>query len=237
MANILTSEDKKYLKRLSNYINSMGMKTGNIDFEVDNSSLDLKDINWDRVTHFDNNYQAEIPDGAFPIFRKIFRYVQESGLYSIPDVESLNFEGIVLNIDTSSKEISVSHYYTYYDVAEPSHNEWSLEEDPDDESLIEIFKDLDELSHDGPELLILKYDGGGDSGYIESEFDEGGSVPASVEDWAYRELEDIHGGWEINEGSQGYFEFNIPDKTITLSHTFNTEESSNDTLYEENFSE
>jgi len=236
MVNILTSEDKKYLKRLSNYMNSMGMQTGNIDFEIDNSYLDLKHINWDRVTHFDNNYRAEIPEGAFPIFRKIFRYVQESGLYRIPDVESLNFEGIVLNIDTLSKEISVSHYYTYYDESESRESEWSLEEDPDDESLVQIFQDLDKLDYDGSEL-VLRYNGSGDSGYIESEFDNIESVPSSVEDWAYSVLEDFYGGWEINEGSQGYFKFNIPDKSIILSHTYNTEESSNDTLYEENFSE
>lgn len=236
MKNILTPEDKKYLNRVSNYLNSLGMRTANIDFEIDGGRFDFDDIDWNRVSHFDNNYNAEIPDGLIPILDKIMGFINKANLYDSPDIDSTNYERLEILIDTDSKEISVSHYYSYYDEGDTSGTEWSLDEEPDDETLAQVFQDLDELDYDGSEL-VLNYNGGGDSGFADSEFDEGESVPASVEDWVYQQLERLHGGWEINEGSQGYFTFNIPNKTIVLTHTYNTEESVSDTIYEEKFGE
>jgi hypothetical protein len=83
----------------------------------------------------------------------------------------------------------------------------------------------------------VKYNGSGDSGYIESNFDEtGDSIPSEIEDWCYNKLESNFGGWEINEGSDGQFIFNFHDMTIRLDHTYNTEETTSDTIYKENFS-
>ena len=36
MEGILTPEEKKYLRRVANYISSMGMYDGNIEFDIDN---------------------------------------------------------------------------------------------------------------------------------------------------------------------------------------------------------
>ena len=83
--------------------------------------------------------------------------------------------------------------------------------------------------------LVLKYNGGGDSGYLESDFDNGEPVPTEVEEWCYQQLEDNFGGWEINEGSQGEFQFYFDEKNVILSHTFNIEESITNTLWEEEF--
>ncbi len=67
----------------------------------------------------------------------------------------------------------------------------------------------------------LDYNGSGDSGYIESSFSNGGRVPANIEDWCYDVLERNYGGWEINEGSQGYFVFDTKNNIIELEHTYN----------------
>jgi hypothetical protein len=48
-------------------------------------------------------------------------------------------------------------------------------------------------------------------------------------------LESNFGGWEINEGSDGEFVFNFHTMEITLNHTYNTEQNSVDTLWEEEF--
>jgi hypothetical protein len=45
----------------------------------------------------------------------------------------------------------------------------------------------------------------------------------------------MHGGWEINEGSQGTFYFDLEKREVTLEHQYNTEENSNFTLFEESF--
>jgi hypothetical protein len=81
----------------------------------------------------------------------------------------------------------------------------------------------------------LKYNGGGDSGYIESNFESGQPVPPEIEEWCYQELEENFGGWEINEGSQGEFQFYFDKKYVILSHAYNIEESISNTLWEEEF--
>ena len=93
-----------------------------------------------------------------------------------------------------------------------------------------------EVPSDG--ILRIPYNGGGDSGYIESSFDPtGDTVPDEIENWCYSQLENAFGGWEINEGSDGVFIFDFNNSTITLEHTYNTEENQVDTLYEESFAE
>ena len=83
--------------------------------------------------------------------------------------------------------------------------------------------------------MRLGYNGGGDDGSIESSFDNGSPVPTEIEEWCYKELEEHFGGWEINEGSQGEFEFNFKTKVVDLRHSYNTQDSSSDTLWEEDF--
>jgi len=62
MKGILTPEEKQYLRRVSNYLGSMGMQDGNIEIDIDNGwSFSYGDINWDYVSHFANNYNADIP--------------------------------------------------------------------------------------------------------------------------------------------------------------------------------
>ena len=86
-------------------------------------------------------------------------------------------------------------------------------------------------------ILTARYNGGGDSGYLESNFEETGEpIPAEIEDWCYRQLERNYGGWEINEGSDGVFIFNFNDSTIVHEHTDNIDVNDTNTLYEENFS-
>ena len=105
----------------------------------------------------------------------------------------------------------------------------------------EVFDSLNELEVNESiqnKTLELRYYGSGDSGYLEDYFD-GTSIliPSKIEDWCYRQLENDFGGWEINEGSQGYFLFYLDQKEIELSHTMNVEEQSYDTLLEFDFSE
>jgi hypothetical protein len=56
-----------------------------------------------------------------------------------------------------------------------------------------------------------------------------------IEEWCYKELEENFGGWEINEGSQGEFQFDFNEKTVTLSHTYNTLVDESNTIWEEEF--
>ena len=230
--NILTPEEKKYLGKVSRYLSSLGMSLGEIEFEMepDQEGIDYSPNNF--PTHFQNNYNAEIPDGLVPILKKIIGYVDDDGLYSeLPDDGYLDYQRFDITIYANEKkEISLTHIYSFQIGGEPQGVEY--------DDMIEEWEEkgvFNDTSIPEDNYLVLKYNGGGDSGYLESDFDNGEPVPTEVEEWCYQQLEDNFGGWEINEGSQGEFQFYFDEKNVILSHTFNIEESRTNTLWEEEF--
>lgn len=234
MENLLTQDEKKYLNRICRYLGSLGMEDAFVEFEMDTSYFDCDDIDWKGITHFSNNYTAEVPEGLIPIFQKALNYVCENDLVKQPDVDDINWGRVTIDIDCKTKEISVAYDYSYYDVGDSESVTHSLEED-DSEELMELFDTLENDDEISDRVLQLDYNGSGDSGYIEDDFTNGDSVPAVVSDYGYRMLENNFGGWEINEGSQGNFEIDLDRKEITLHHTSNIEETERDTVWEEKF--
>ena len=238
--NLLTPEDKQYLRRVCRYLGSLGMRDGSIEIDIDNSAdFDFTEIDWDNEgSHFSNNYSAEVPDGLSPILKKIGDYIQENSIFQVPDEEDLNYERIDFDIDCERQEISINHWWTFYARGDGSSVDWDGEEGKDMFEEWEkdgVFEDLT-IPDDG--ILTVKYNGSGDSGYIESSFEENNDgLPTTIEDWCYRQLEQNFGGWEINEGSDGEFIFNFHDTSVQLNHTYNTEENATDTIYEESFAD
>ena len=238
MKGILTTEEKQYLNRICRYLGSLGMTEGLINFEIDNEvdSLSEDYFEWKYVTHFENNYRADIPDNLIPILKKIVNFVVNSDKFEIDYNLYLNYQQIEIEIDCKSKDITVRHYYTFIDRGSTSYDEYDSNEDKEmfDSWMDEDLKDT-EVPEEG--ILTARYNGGGDSGYLESNFEETGEpIPAEIEDWCYRELSSNYGGWENNEGGDGVFIFNFNNSTIAHEHTDNIDENDTNTLYEENFS-
>jgi hypothetical protein len=229
--NILTPEEKKYLGKISRYLSSLGLNYGEIQFEMEPEEDEIAYNPKDFPTHFDNNYRAEIPDGLVPILKKIIDYVDDDGLYSeLPNDGYIDYQRFEITIDSVKKEISLTHIYSYQTDGDTQGVEYDdMIEEWEEKG---VFNDT-EIPEDG--YLVLKYNGGGDSGYIESDFENGERSPDEVEEWCYKQLEENFGGWEINEGSQGEFQFDFNEKTVILSHTYNIEESKSNTLWEEEF--
>ena len=228
---ILTPEEKKYLGKVSRYLSSLGMKYGEINFEMD---TDDEEISYNPnyfPTHFDNNYTAEIPDGLVPILKKIIDYVDDSDLYSnLPNDGDIDYQRFEITIDGVKKEISLTHIYSYFTEGDSMGIEYDdMIEEWEEKGVLNMV----EIPEDG--YLNLKYNGGGDSGYIESDFDNGQPVPTEIEEWGYQQLSDNFGGWEINEGSQGEFQFDFNEKTVVLAHTYNTMLDESNTIWEEEF--
>lgn len=196
-------------------------------------STDLTDIDVNEWTHFANNYSVEVPEQLHPILKKLLENTQKR--YNNIDVDTngndINYARFDVNIDTEKQEILVNYWYTYYATSDSQSNTF---DESDDDVVGEILQTVKDVS-EGLNLMELRYNGSGDSGYIEGTFENGEPVPAGIEDYCYRILEDNYGGWEINEGSQGAFYFNLNEKTITLEHQYNTEETQNYTLHEESF--
>jgi hypothetical protein len=230
--NILTPEEKKYLGKVSRYLASMGMRHGDINFEME---PDDEEISYEEEyfpTRFDNNYYAEIPDGLAPILKKIINNFGNADLFSnLPnDVDQIDYQRFEITISVGKKEIALTHIYSYFDEGDSSGIEY--------DDMIEEWEEkgvFDDVSIPEDGYLTLKYNGGGDSGYIESDFENGEPSPGAVEEWCYQQLEENFGGWEINEGSQGEFQFDFNEKTVILSHTYNTMLDSSNTIWEEEF--
>lgn len=236
MEKLLTPEDKKVLNLISNYIRSNGLREGQIEIDMDYGDLDIERIK--NVTIFSNSYNVEIPEELIEICYKILKHIDENQGLDV-DVDDLNYERLDIELDTLEKSITVSHFISYYEQSDSDYTEWSEEDykDLDENPITKMFNELENEPDITPVdgHLQLRYNGSGDSGYLEDFFESGGSVPASVSDWCYEQLESLHGGWEINEGSQGYFIFDLNNKTVELNHTMNVEESESKTLYEEKF--
>lgn len=234
MESILTNEDKLVLRKTAYYLRSFGVNFGSVELHSDyvDYSFDFSEISWDEIDTFSNNYKIKIPQLLFPIIKKIINSNNSEFNYK----EEPFWEGIEVLIDAVKFTITLSHHYSYYSTSDAESiafdSEW-------DQRLIDKFgKDVIELGGQIPQngVLTLKYDGGGDSGYLEGDFVEGPAVPKDIEDWCYNKLEVHFGGWEINEGSSGYFYFDFDNREFTLQHTDNVEVSAENSLYEESFS-
>jgi hypothetical protein len=229
--NILTPEEKKYLGKIARYLSSLGMRFGEINFEMETDDEEISYDPNDFPTHFDNNYTAEIPDGLVPILKRIIDYFDDADLYSnLPDGSDIDYQRFEITIDGVKREISLTHIYSYFSEGDSTGIEY--------DDMIEEWEEkgvFDDVSIPEDGYLVLKYNGGGDSGYIESDFENGEPAPGAVEEWCYQQLGDNFGGWEINEGSQGEFQFDFNEKTVILSHTYNTMLDESNTIWEEEF--
>lgn len=232
MEKFLSESEKKTLRWISKYINSFGKKVGTISLYVDDPYYvpELKEY-ISSVNHFEPHY--DVPKQLLPIIEHAFEIGQEklNDVAKFSD-EEVNYATIDVSINTETKEFDVSYFFSYYTAGDTDHEEWSDSKESDDQ--IDLLIRASEEAKTDDTFLTLKYNGSGDSGYIESFFEEGLGVPEDIEDWCYSKLS-RYGGWEINEGSQGYFEFDLENRTIELYHTMNYEESKRITLFEEKF--
>jgi hypothetical protein len=236
MKAILTDNDKKYLRRVSNYLKSLGIQYGNIEVGLD--EVGWGDIEWSEVSHFSNNYTADVPEGLILILKKIVNYITKNNLGEVYGSELEWYRG-EFDIDTVRQEITVSEYWTEYGTND------AVSEGFDDEP--ELFENINAIIAETekqtgkkikvPKELTVTFEGSGDSGFLNESFEGVNlSVPATIEDWCYQTLENGFGGWEINEGSSGNFVFDLEEKTITFNYYENIEIGRTNSLYEESFS-
>jgi hypothetical protein len=236
MNELITPEDKKYLERVSRYVQSLGERIVEIRIEANDwdNKTEISDIEWEDITHFNWDNRLDIPSGFITILQKIFNYIEESGDYSFPNIEGLNYHEFLIIFNVIKKELSITQSYGYYDVGGESETDFEGEESNMEEWKDQLEINGAEIPEDG--ILTAHYSGGGDDGSMDDNFDEiNQQVPESMKDFCYTVLSGNFGGWENNEGGEGYFIFNFNDNTITLYHTENIEENDSNTLFEVEF--
>lgn len=236
MKKILSQEQKKYLRRICRYLGSLGMDEGTIEIDLgDNGEFNPSTIDWNYITHFVNNFSAEIPAELTEILKLFCNYIYKNDLIEEITLDSgtLNYDRLEIKIDCDDKSISFSRDYGYYDVGDTY---GTTHEADDDDKVEQIFNQLinDNLISDG-EVLTLRYNGSGDSGFVDGTFDNNKDVPSYLKNWCYEILEANYGGWEINEGSDGSFELDMDNRIIHHYHSYNEEKNEYDTILEEHF--
>ena len=106
MQGILSPEDKKYLRFLTRYFRSVGMRDGEISIEMDYDD-DLPDpdkLDWSYISHFSNNYSVEIPIELRQIIKKILAYLKKNAHLN-NDYDSISYQALDITIDSDEQEI------------------------------------------------------------------------------------------------------------------------------------
>lgn len=226
----LTEEDKKYLLKISRFIQSFGRKSVTITEYYDNEDLeDILQRFKDEMPHrnFFEQDRIEIPPGFKELVVKL---IENSKIEGEIDVYEVNSSSIELELSKNFIALNIYYYYT------ESNDEGRTYEGDHEEKVMDMINLLDtEKIRGGNIELDVNYNGGGDSGYLENNFSNGSTVPAEFEDWCYRELESNYGGWEIDSGSAGRFIVNFRNKEIVIDHQSYYEESKGINVFEYSF--
>lgn len=230
--NFISEEDKVVLRKVVKYLRSYNLRSGIITIE--NDFYNDPESALERTTNFSNNWSIEIPD----FFKPYLEEIVTKSLRNIDDldIDGLNYDNVEFEIDTVDSTLEITRFWGYDEPGDGSGLTWG--DDTEDTEMVErLIAEIraSDATIDSDGIVRLDYSGGGDSGYLENSFEGGGRVPKDVEDWCYEVLENNYDGWEVNEGSQGYFLFNVTNRTIELEHTYNQQVEESDTIFSINF--
>lgn len=223
----LTAEQRKQLKILAYQIKGYGGNQGNVSlYFYDSGDFDMNNTVYIEGTPHTIRFDEDIDE----LFREIFErkisstlnYDESGTVDYIIDAEDSTLE-IVLNINRMK---TYDHYdeYTFDELRERI---------PENVELLNEFFNKGKSSCG---IGNIDYNGSGDSGYIEDTMycSRNDSSTISMND--YQPIIDLlygllsnYGGWEINEGSQGSFNFDFESETMAHEHGENYEESESDT--------
>lgn len=208
MTNVnLTPEQKKTLQLFSYYVQSHGENEVNITVILDNCNID-----WLPDYALANSTRVDLYD---TISSLIEEFSSKDELFTDSNCEGRG--ELDWNIDCKEKKVKVILYQENM-----SYNTLgnSLYFDDVPEKFSDSFESfIKKLSESSLIEKRVSFNGSGDSGYIDDFImdDISISIPDDVMTILYKLLNQTLGGWEINEGSQGDFLFNLEEKVLELS--------------------
>lgn len=208
MTNVnLTPEQKKTLQLFSYYVQSHGENEVNLTVILDNCNID-----WLPDYALANSTRVDLYD---TISSLIEEFSSKDELFTDSNCEGRG--ELDWNIDCKEKKVKVILYQENM-----SYNTLgnSLYFDDVPEKFSDSFESfIKKLSESSLIEKRVSFNGSGDSGYIDDFImdDISISIPDDVMTILYKLLNQTLGGWEINEGSQGDFLFNLEEKVLELS--------------------
>ena len=218
----LTESQIKTLKLFSYYVKSYGKRFVSITKNYYDGSNDYNDEGWWSGTKTIDSYKE--------IDEVINSIIESNDLEDEMDVEGHSRLEVTIDADENSIEIKTSKFFME---SREMNDDKEITELSGGDKFIEYSK-----SNEITEGRV-DFSGGGDSGdiYSNMEIPRGNSVdvPSNIMDSLYDWLESFYGGWEINEGSQGSFNFYFDEGKVYLTFYENYEESEVDTVFESKF--
>lgn len=213
----VTEEQAKSLKLFAYYAQSHGKKEVNTSIYTADCVEDWRDHEW----YGDGSTRVESYDAIDNVINEI---IEEHDLISESVSDCDNRGTLNINIDCVERTLKIDATEIVYETKGMGD---SIElSDIDDESIKSIFKYMSENNYSEG---VVTFAGGGDSGEVEGRIEYDGrfteQIGRDVENFFYDWLEKFYGGWEINEGSQGRFVFNMNDKMLELEFEENVEEN------------
>jgi hypothetical protein len=221
---LLTEVDKRILRNTCKYFRSVGVKNDPI-IRIDSDWYDeltsfFTGEGWVRL----ENYNREVPKFCMPVLEKITEYISGNNLIDKLDIDTLNYDNLLFVFDVVNYSLYIDREYGYEEAGDSSGITFGDSDNEDENKIVKGI--IDEVEKSGAkkrsdETVQLDFSGSGDSGSVDGAFYDGGRVPQNVDYWCSDALESNFRGWEDNEGSQGYFTFDLKNKLINLEFTYN----------------
>lgn len=213
MSDYISEQDKKQLLLFTKYLMTWGLDEGTLEIEGHEGAPSLYWDGFDKIKVLEN-YDLKVPQNIKEILKDLAYLTFVDSEFKEEDEFDSGYTvlRVVFNVKERKLYIEIDEEY-FIDISEE--DQLLADEDPKLDAIIEELKELTSEN-----VLELTYEGSGDSGYISDEFEGGTVVPQSVLHYCYVWLERHHGGWEIDDGSDGRFIFNLKNRYLTTSHTF-----------------
>jgi hypothetical protein len=231
----LTQQQIKDLKKMSLVLNALNMEDG-VCYEYRNYDSYWDPISGSMYRNRDVSGEVSLPDSILDLFAEIRDSFDTSNFYD--EYYDNENGGLTFCVNANRKVIDVTydHYETNTETTSLTKTfkevtslslPWHMRNDKPVNKILENPDFINEMIEKYGEFLEVRYDGGGDSGWIEGEVESSKnetSLDDRIEDIVYFLLEIFHAGWETDEGSNGNFTFNFKDQTVTIEHNMNYQE-------------
>lgn len=211
---------KRLLASFFLFLEQFNTEIASVNFDMDTDEMDW----WDKKVWINElRKDVSIPSNFLPLFDMIIEVYGKRIWEESENEEGDEYYRVNIEFRVDTKTMIIGSEVTV-----------NGEEDAGDEYELKNDKDVDSfLDETGLESISIKYEGGGDDGYLEDkgEGDDGEEyeLSAGVRDVAYNYLTQSFGGWENNEGARG--EIIITKDTLSINHIWFTREMENSELH------
>lgn len=204
---------KRLLTSFFLFLEQFDTPEASVTFEMENDYISWFDGKvWINILSKD----VKIPSNFLPLFDMIIeKYGSEIWNESMNEEED-DYYRASISFKVDQRLMIITSVITA-NGEEPASDEYTLNDDED----VNTFLDENNIKR-----ITIKYQGGGDDGYIEDKGkgDNGEEYDLSDEmgNVVYSYLEQSFGGWENNEGASG--EIIVTKEEIQIDHIWNTED-------------